>query len=147
MKKITRNITTDCYISEDGMEFISESRCAEHEIYIKDSKISKNLKTMNLELPSFGYRNDYSSSMWYMIRNEDEREFMFRKYCGYDSYLNDIYIRNEKKDKNIIRLGDWVCVTKNEEGDITGLFTLDYVLLCMKEFINKAEKVTVNGRY
>lgn len=142
IRKITKKMNVDIYTTSDGMEFTLPSQAEYHERHIQDARIYRELHSMELEIPLFG---EILDGKWYMVSNDEQIEYFTRKYTQPKNY---VYVNHSNVEK--LSLGDWVAIEyeHTEDGkESSGLVTLSYVIGRMKDFIERAEKVTVDGKY
>lgn len=148
MKIITENIETTFYVTDDGkMSFMSKEQCLRYEQEQSDYKVLRGLHSMKLKVP-FLFPEGLLEETWYLVRNKQERDAIFRRWCARYQYN---YV-NEKSDSKVsdIKVGDWVvrCYEfEDGERDHRGIFTLAYILGKFEGFIETVNKSTVSGMY
>lgn len=149
MKHVKETWEVDIYISEDGRRFRDKQECENWEQDMIDYKILGKLHSMELDIPflSFNYLG-VTEKDFYLIRNEEERDAILRKWCSQYQYVYVNWKMNAtKKDLSV---GDWVVRTNqldDGEWNKVGVFTLSYIVGEFSKFVEKVNNITVEGKY
>lgn len=148
MKKITKTVEQDFYVTDDGkMTFQSEEQYLRYEQDREDYRVIESLHSMKLKVPVLT-EEGMLEDKWYLVRNEKERESIFRRWCSVFQYRHV----NGKSSSKItdINIGDWVCRSRawdDRERDYEGVYTLSYLIKEFRLFSGSVEKITVDGKY
>lgn len=147
MKTEKVKTTLTIFISDDGLRFKTEEECLSHEQKRRDYFILENLDEQEFRFPEFSELYLFQDT-WYLIRNESERDAVYRMWCKDHQYAHV----NEKHraTREDLHLGDWVSrryVYDNDGCHFEGVFTLEYIVKVLSEFLGDVTRKTVEGKY
>lgn len=129
------------------MTFQSEEQCIRYEQDREDYRVIESLHSMKLKVPVLT-EEGMLEDKWYLVRNEKERESIFRRWCSRNQYR---YVNGKTNSKvGDIHVGDWVCrnrVLDDCERDYEGVYTLSYIIREFRVFIASTDGITVDGKY